>query len=75
MNSTNINELQAAYRAFRKKYGPMLRAAKREMTTPLQKGLVDSLAAAAFSAGYNAPRKPAKPVQLKGWKAGVDRRL
>jgi hypothetical protein len=41
----------------------------------MQKGLIDQLAATAFSAGYNAPRESAERVKLKGWKAGVDRRL
>lgn len=65
----NIRETQLAYKEFRKKYGPLLRAAKREMNTPLQKALVDRIAATAYSAGYNTPGKPATPVKLKGWKA------
>lgn len=70
-----ILEQQQAFRAFRKRYVHMLRAAKREMTTAMQKSLIDTIAATAFAAGYNAPRVKAKPVTLRGWKAGVDRRL
>lgn len=71
----NIVDLQKQYKAFRKKYGPMLRAAKREMSTTMQRGLVDSIAALAFNAGYNAPHDRTQQVKLRGWKAGVDRRL
>lgn len=68
--TSSVIELQQNYREFRKRYGPMLRAAKREMNTPMQKALVDTIAATAFSAGYNDPHRPAKPIRLKGWKAG-----
>lgn len=64
-----VNEVQAAYRAFRKQYKNLLRNAKREMDTPLRKALIDTIAATAFNAAYNNPRKPVAPVTLKGWKA------
>lgn len=67
--TVSIIELQTQYRAFRKRYGPLLRAAKREMHTNMQRALVDSIAATAFSAGYNTPNKPTEPISLKGWKA------
>lgn len=73
--TASITELQLQYNAFRRKYGRMLRAARREMHTPLQKGLVDVIAATAFNAGFNSPNKPVKPLVLRGWKAGVDRRI
>lgn len=65
-----LTEVQRGYKLFRKRYGPMLRAAKREMDTPLRKALVETIAATAFSAGYNTPRASTKPIALKGWKAG-----
>lgn len=64
-----FTEVQAGYRRFLRQYKNMLRGAKREMDTPLQRALVDQIAATAFSAGYNAPRKPVTPLVLKGWKA------
>lgn len=68
-------DVRFAYKQFRKKYGPLLRAAKREMSTTLQRGVLETAVATAFAAGYNAPRTTAPPLKLKGWKAGVDRRL
>ncbi len=69
----SIIELNQNYKSFRRKYKHLLLAAKREMDTPLQKGLVDSIAATAFSAGYNDPHRPAKPLDLKTrvWAKGV----
>lgn len=65
-----ITEVQHAYRLFRKRFGRFLLNARREMDTPLRKGLVDVIAATAFKAGYNAPRTPAPPVKQRGWKTG-----
>jgi hypothetical protein len=48
----------------------MLRAAKRELDTAMQRGLVDAIAQTAFAAGFAAGQgetPTTKPVILKPW--------
>jgi hypothetical protein len=68
-----MNEKTKAYKAFRKRYGPLLNSAKREMDTRLQKGLIDAVAGVAFSAGYDTPREDPKPVKLRSWRGRNDK--
>jgi hypothetical protein len=66
-----LKKVRRDYLEFRLTYRPLLRAAKREMDTTLQKNLLDTVAAMAFSSGYRAGAKNSPPVpsvKLRPWK-------
>lgn len=60
----------AEYKAFRRKYGKLLKSARTVMDTPVQRNVLEGVAATAFQAGYNAglTAEPTKPLKLKPWK-------
>ena len=62
-------KVQQGYRRFRRQYRHLLASAKREMETPLQKSLLDTIAAMAYNAGFNAPRdEPVKQAKVRSWR-------
>lgn len=74
----SIVDLDAEYRRHMKRHLPLLKAARRDLTTLSQKQYLKTVAATAFAAGYRAgvlsktekpelPRKRLKPFTAKPW--------
>lgn len=66
-----IQDVQAAYKQFKRRYGRMLRGVKKAMDTNLQKSLVENVAALAFQAGFNAEKAPKSKPKLQPWRRGI----
>lgn len=62
------------YRVFLKKYRNLIMSARRSMDTPLQRNLMNAVAATAFQAGFNAGQRaePGKKLKLRKWKTNQD---
>jgi hypothetical protein len=52
------------YKRFRKAYRQLLKSARVQMDTPLQRNIIEAVAGTAFQAGFAAGRN-APPEQLK----------
>lgn len=64
-----MDKARRKYLQFRRKYARMINAAKREMDTPMQRGLVDALLATGYMAGLrDAGMEAPKPMEIKPWK-------
>ena len=57
------------YRSWRRKYKLLLKSARDQMDTPLQRNLIEAVAGTAFQGGFAAGRNaPPEKLKLHPWK-------